>query len=76
MSELEDEEQSPNLRSSHGPGSAGQHELVVELDQWRGVHVLPGKELNDAAKIASRVRDQPLGLRIVAAIDHHAVAHF
>jgi len=61
MSELEDEEQSPNLRSSHGPRSGGQHELVVELDQWRGVHVLPGKELNDAAKIASRVRDQPLG---------------
>ncbi len=76
MRELKDEEQPTNLRSSRGPSSGGEHELVVEFDQRREVQVLTGKELNDATNIASRVRDQPLGLRIVAAIDHHAVAHF
>lgn len=75
MRKLKDEKLSADLRSSHISGSQGQNQLVVELYQGRMCLVLSGKELKDSTAVAGVVRGEPLGGRIVATMDNHAVAH-
>jgi hypothetical protein len=57
------------------PGTFRKDDLIVQFDDWSGLHILPRNELKDRAPVSKIVagRGHPRGVGVVSASDPHAV---